>query len=449
MPSYLFFGPEQGRDFFEIKKITEGNFTLIGAKTDFDGIFHGPIEYYLAAVPFLFSRGNPIAVSFFFTLIQSATVFVAYALGKEISGKRSVGITSAILFAVSYGAVVYSRWLSQPPLAIPLAFLFLFFLFRFLHGKKTSLIGVAVCAGLLGQVQFINYLFVPLFLVYIIFRFRKKFINIPKNIIWGSLVLFLITAWGNFLLFDLRNNFLMLQNIRHVLISPSVGLPFFASIVETGKLFISWIGIFNGVPVLFATLIFVALLLNKKEMLSVWMILPPAVLILFRRGALDQLFVVLIPAAIVGIAMILSEKKSLIVVFVVLNLLMIWNNIPTNKNIFFQAPQPDVRYSDQIRVIDEIYSRVGNDSFEIQAYTVPHAWQDSWQYLFWYRGTTRYAGKLPVAHGGYNMFVIIQKDEPNRTFQENWYRDIVSKLGKLTDQFTIGEYAVEKRLMFQ
>lgn len=187
------------------------------------------------------------------------------------------------------------------------------------------------------------------------------------------------------------------------------------------------------------------------NILFAWLLIPPIVVSLFGRGALDQLFVGIGPAVILLSALILSRIKSgrfILFALVVLNLWQIWENVPTNKHIFFQAPQPEVRYSDQLAVIDEIYNRVGKESFEIQAYTIPHAWQDGWQYLFWHRGTTRYGGKLPVPHGGYRMFVIIQKDRSNRTFQENWYRDIVSKLGKLVYTFTIGEYSVEERQMY-
>src|SRR3989344_9537221 len=83
IPQNLFFGPEQGRDFLAIKNIVVGHhFPLIGAKTDIDGIFHGPIYYYLATVPFLMSNGSPLFVSFFFIILSSLSVFLIYLLGK-------------------------------------------------------------------------------------------------------------------------------------------------------------------------------------------------------------------------------------------------------------------------------------------------------------------------------------------------------------------------------
>jgi len=51
IPEYLFFGYEQGRDALVIKDIyIMEKFTLVGPKTDIDGVFHGPIYYYLMTI---------------------------------------------------------------------------------------------------------------------------------------------------------------------------------------------------------------------------------------------------------------------------------------------------------------------------------------------------------------------------------------------------------------
>lgn len=229
IPTHLFFGPEQGRDFFEIKKITEGNFTLIGPKTDFSGVFHGPVYYYLAAVPFALSRGNPLLVAAFFTVIQAFTVFLAYAAGYEFSGYRA-GIFAAVLYTVSYGSIVYSRWLTQVPLAIPLSFFFLWQLFRFKNEKNSGLVWAAVSAGFLVQVQFIFALYIPIF---VLFSGLKK---LPAY----ALFLYVVIGFGTFLLFDLRHDFLIARSIVSVFSSGQYSHFSF----EPVTLFIQWIGSF-------------------------------------------------------------------------------------------------------------------------------------------------------------------------------------------------------------
>lgn len=244
MPSHLFFGPEQGRDFLVIRDVVyEKNVTLLGPKTDLSGVFHGPLYYYLTAIPFALSRGNPLVVAATLTLIQALTVFLAYAAGKEITGKREVGMIAAVLFTVSYGAIVYSRWLTQVPLAIPFSFLFLWHLFRFLNGKPHALIWTAVSAGLLGQVQFIYFLFVPIFLIYVIVRFRKQFLRTPGPIIFWSIVSYVLVGWGTYLAFDLRHQFLITKSILNGFTSGQHTAFSFEPII----LFFRWVGIFIGV----------------------------------------------------------------------------------------------------------------------------------------------------------------------------------------------------------
>ena len=129
LPENLFFGPEQGIDFAVIKNIViDHKLTLIGSKTDISGIFHGPLYYYLATVPFVISDGNPVFISLFLIVLNSVSVIFIYVLGKELFNKR-VGLIAACLFTVSFSAIMYARWLSNPPLSIPLVCLFFLFLF--------------------------------------------------------------------------------------------------------------------------------------------------------------------------------------------------------------------------------------------------------------------------------------------------------------------------------
>src|SRR3989338_11278546 len=93
----------------------------------------------------------------FFIFINCFTVFFIFMLGKELFN-RNVGLISAVIFVVSYGAIVYSRWLSNPPLTIPLSCLFFLFIHKYMQGKKLFLLYACIIFGLLGQVEFLNFL---------------------------------------------------------------------------------------------------------------------------------------------------------------------------------------------------------------------------------------------------------------------------------------------------
>jgi hypothetical protein len=466
LPTHLFFGPEQGKDFFEIKNIAlESNFTLIGPKTDFEGVFHGPLYYYLASIPFRFSMGDPLVVATFIIMIQSLTVILAFYTGKSIGKSNTVGIITAVLFTCSYGAVIYTRWISGQQLSIPLGFLLLFCLWQLYQGKKRFIYAVALVGGLLGQSQFINFLYVP-FILSISLWFIAQKIRISRMTLLSAVSVFFITAWGNFLLFDLKNNFLILKSITSVLLSGKASrsdvLP---ATLETFHTYGLWLSQFIGVPYHFFSIIgllfvFSYLIWKAKHkevwssILLVWLLVPLSILLLFRKGALDQVFVIIAPAIILSTSLYINwlwikygKLVGISIVFGItsISLYQLMSNLPSNHNVFFQAPQPHVRYSDQLRVVDEIYKRVDNTPFEIQAYTIPYFWQDAWKYLFWQKATT-HSYLLPQQTEGEKIFVIIQKDYSSPRYQQDWLNHTVSKWGTLKDEFVIGEYTVQERI---
>ena len=213
----LFFGPEQGRDLLVVKDIVLNHkLTLIGSKTDISGIYHGPIFYYLSIIPFVLSHGDPLFISFFFILINSTTVFPLYFIGKKLRSKR-VGFLAAALFVVSFDAIAYARWLSNPPLSIPFVAFAMYFLVDFLKGRKKSLIWFSIFIGLLNQAEFLNILFYTFILLGIIIVFFDRFRKVSPVFLLlnGGIILFL--SIGTFILFDLRHQFLITHSILHLL----------------------------------------------------------------------------------------------------------------------------------------------------------------------------------------------------------------------------------------
>jgi len=218
MPGHLFFGPEQGRDFLVIKDIVVNHkLTLIGSKTDINGIFHGPVYYYLAAIPFAVFRGDPIAVFAFFIAIQSASVLLAYLLAYELTRKPRAAIIAAVLFSVSYLMIVYSRWLSNPPLSIPLSMAFILSFLRFIRGKKWYLVASACLYGLLGQAEFINFLLFGVIGGVTCIFYRKQFIKTKPVIIGIAVCLGFIISFATYVLFDLRHEFLISRSVLGLL----------------------------------------------------------------------------------------------------------------------------------------------------------------------------------------------------------------------------------------
>lgn len=462
----LFFGPEQGRDFLVIKNIViNHDLTLIGAKTDIDGIFHGPIYYYLATFPFLLSNGSPIFVSLFFIAINSLTVFLIYSLGREMFNKR-VGIFSAIMFTFSFGAIVYARWLSNPPLSIPLSALYFLFLYRFLKGHSLSLIWASIVFFLLGEVELLNFIFCGMITLLIIIFYNNEFRKQKLSNLIISFLILIIGSLGNYILFDLRHNFLIGKNLLKLVSGGSGHYISYSESITSNLLglnssFSSFVIPFHLTSSFFVLIFGITLLIrhlkgNKKSatVLLLWLLVPLIALIILKHSVLEHFFVFVGVGTILTTALIIDsiwKRKKIFGIALLLSIiglnLYTWKiSIPANINIFFQSTQPELRFSDQLKVIDKIYDRINGKSFSFQSYTIPYWSQDGWKYLFWYYGKQRY-GYEPISINEKTLFVIIQDDPSNRNFQKNWLNDTVSKWGKLNNEFRYGVLSVRELII--
>lgn len=461
IPSNLFFGPEQGRDFLVIRDIVVYHkMTLIGSKTDVDGIFHGPIFYYLATIPFILSHGDPVVISAFFIFIQSLTVVILYKLGQEMFGKR-IGILAAILFIFSYGAIVYARWLSNPPLSMPLGCLFVLFFWRFFKGNSKYLLLVGLTYGLLGQSEFINYFFYGIFTLLLIVIYRKKFLATSKLILLGFLCIAIVTSTFNFVLFDVRHEWLISKSILSLILGKS---GFYLSYVDAFKktletflqtwtYFIYPHNFVVGIILLGVSLVmFVKEYKHKDQaiVLYLWLFVPLITLLILKHDALEHLFLMSAGAYILLLACMVNiciQKQSivgygLLILLVVSNMLFWKQSIGTNRFVTFQAAQPDLYYQDEQNVIQRIYKLVNNQPFEIQAYTIPYWSQQAWEYLFWYDSQKNNLN-IP-RNGAKNIFVIVQKDISSPLYQKEWLDKTVNTWGMQTDSFHYGILEVKQ-----
>jgi hypothetical protein len=462
LPSHLFFGPEQGIDFHVVKTIVmDHKFTLIGAKTDISGIFHGPIYYYVLCIPFLFSAGDPFICLAFLIFINCLTIFFIYLLGSELKSEK-LGAIAALLFTVSLYAIQYSRWLSTHPLSFPLVTMGFWFFLRFLKGNKQSLVGFSISTGLLMQAEFLNIIFFTVITGSLVLIYKNRFL---KHNVWYVLANFFILvliALGPYLAFDLRHEFLISKNILALVMAKSgYYVPFSIALMDNlraymqaftativPQVFLLGITVFTGLVLVISRQI-----VRKDQVraiLGVWLFVPLLILTILRHNALDQFFISLIPGFIVltayGILLIWEQSKALGVALTIgivsINLIAYARNIPTNNAMVFQTTQPHLYYSDELAAIDWIYKEADGQQFMVQTYTIPYFFQQGWTYLFWSYGFKTY-GYLPKSEKAPSLFVIVQKDS-DMIFQKNWLEQTVSTWGNLRYTKQFGDLSVQR-----
>jgi 4-amino-4-deoxy-L-arabinose transferase-like glycosyltransferase len=459
----LFFGPEQGRDMLVVKSIVlDHKFVLIGPTTAVEGIFHGPLYYYLCAIPFFLSKGNPLFIALFFIFLNALSVFLVYLVGKELFSKR-IGLIASLFFTFSFGAVVMARWLSHPPLIIPVSCLFFLFLAKFIKGNNKYLIPTAVIYGIATQTEFSNLIIFTFIAFFAVVIFRKRFLEQKIINLIIAITLVILLPIFNFVLFDLRHDFLITRSlIKSQAHRPQfVGYFLHTLTGSIGQFMQVFSDVVTPTHLLIAAMIFVAAFFTLiklrgkyktgETLMLIWLLSPFVAFILLRYNPLYHYFTASIIALVILIAVLvdslLSFRKEVgliaIGILIAVNVWSLHVYLPNNLNVFFQSTQPDLKYKDQVSVIKEIYKQASGKPFFYQAYTIPYWMQDGWQYLFWYYGTQY--GYVPKQTNKGLLFVIIQDDPSTKLYQTNWLRDTVSKWGIEENEFKYGILTVEKR----
>lgn len=210
---FLYFIYDQGRDALKLQSIVNGDLTLIGPTTGLQGLFLGPLWYYVGVPGYILSQGNPYSLSLWFIGIASLALPIFFLLGKVGFPKnRTWQLAAFALLALLPGSVNGSVFIWNPLLSLVLLSGALYALFRSRNSRLWLLVAF-LCLGFTLHSEFAYGIFLlPSFFI-LIFWLRKRF-SIIDYLVAG------IASFSTFipqLLFELKNNFLMthalLQNM--------------------------------------------------------------------------------------------------------------------------------------------------------------------------------------------------------------------------------------------
>lgn len=200
------FEGDLGRDLFEIAKISYGNFTLLGQKGSFGGIYTAPYHYYIFLLPFLISGRQLSGIVFFNALLFSLSIsFFSLHVTKKFD--KLTGFLSGLALSLMPFIIFSAR---NPGNGFTPVLFFLFFLtiVYFYDIAEFSWFKILLLGFLFGIILSMLFVYVtvllPIFLlIFLLLKNKKMFI------------LFLIgifLAFSPLILFELKNNFVMLKN---------------------------------------------------------------------------------------------------------------------------------------------------------------------------------------------------------------------------------------------
>lgn len=212
----LTFSSDIARDFLLFGEITEKKFVLIGPKSSVMGLFHGPLWLYLNYPAYLIGNGNPLVVGVWWIILDAVFLVSVFFITKKLFDQTSAYFaTTLIALYTSFHTATFFNPIGAM-FTIPL---FFFFFIRYLQTQKAKyLIAHVFTLGLI--IQFEMAIGIP----FTILSFLYLFVRIIRSENKKHLLFFfvLLIPLSNYLIFDLRHEFLLTNSVLRY-ISPQSG----------------------------------------------------------------------------------------------------------------------------------------------------------------------------------------------------------------------------------
>lgn len=219
------FSSEIARDFLLLDELHQKKVVLIGPSST-TGLFHGPLWTYVNYPFYLLGNGNPVVVGWGWIAMVIAFIVSGFYFAKKLFDTKT-----AYLFALmlSEYCVFHAKGFYNPHGALFVLPAFFFFIIRYLQTFKLKYLIIHIfLAGIL--IQFQMAIGIPFFILsffyalFITLRARKSF-----HLLIYTLILFAIS---NFIIFDLRHDFLLSKVSIQFLTSASRDNPNLLSMFE-------------------------------------------------------------------------------------------------------------------------------------------------------------------------------------------------------------------------
>lgn len=406
------FNMDNARDMVDVREmVVLKKPRLIGPTSAIEGFYNGPAWYYLLAVPFILSDGNPYA-----SILMEIVLWVigGFFLLKLVSrwGNWLILPIGAIWVASDY-IVLTNLYAFNPNPVTLLSPLFLYLLVEYLEKEKVI---YGILAWLLGGLFFnfeMNFgIFTPAIILTSI-TLTKRYQLFKQKWFWVGVGIFMLTLLPQ-IVFDLRHQFIMSKAMLRYLSENSgngLNIPIRFQIISAS---------------FYST--FLPILLNQK--LYTWVILGLFIPVMYwflkkeKKEALVLVSLIFIFIPFVGYLFLpvnvnpwhLGGEMAVSIILVAFLLKRLWEGQTVSKavsiilsaliiffgfidmgNFFikdFGKPNLDPSlYKNEISAIDYVYQYAGGQNFKAYTY-LPSVYDYPYQYLFWWYGQKKY-GYIP------------------------------------------------------
>ena len=463
---------DQGRDMMAVKRIVyDVDPTLIGPSTSLQGVFQGPIWYYLLAIPTFIFFGDPWGTVLLMLIISIGVLAVTFFWAKSLFG-NSVAIFVLFLLAVSPEAVAAATyaWNPHPMWILIVLYIFSFYELVGLRRKRFHLVVWPIIALMFHFQTALGVFILAASLIFLTFFSRKIFLQ--KIFLYGVLIasIFFIPQ----ILFDLRHNFLMTKSVFNILLGQDVGLfvggedrDYITLIKNNISLFYynfttAFVrdGYLKDLPKVALIIIIACLVLQKK-------------IALFSRNERDFISIALGLVSIVAVFSFLypfplrywffTGFQAIYVVIFGLILSKIWQrtigkiafSIFAAFLLFYSGEKlyslyigvPDyggtAKIKGKLDSIDYIYKDAKGKNFGLLIFTPP-VYTYAYDYLVWWHGSRQY-NYVPHQEKRGTFYLLIEPDSAKPWSYKGWLETVVKagepvKTVELPSGFIIQKY---------
>lgn len=435
---------DQGRDMLAVKSIVvDKKPTLIGPYTGLQAVFQGPLYYYVLAVPFALSGGDPRLVMWLMLFANMASIPLLYLIGRKFFSE-SVGLWSAFLMALSPSAAAAATFIWSPFLVIPIAAGAIFFLL------KKSLTPLAICLGLLFHFEIA---FALPFTIVVILLLKK----IPHVRFFAIIALFLLPL----ILFDFRHDHITARSLIQLFWGSAQGLSGasepYTKIVRDHftQFFLRFKGVYIDRDPVSSILSFIAIvsglgyfLWGKNLNIKLLLVLPLFLFLVYMAYPFqiyDWYLVGLFPVYIILGATTLAWLQKGVFGRIILGIIVLILLHQSTQKLFQLYRTPDYggtsKIQGKIDAIDAMYKDANGAPFALRVFT-PVVLTDAYDYLLWWHGEKTY-GYLPGNRG--ILYLLIEPD-PGKLWSYNGWLETEIKVGKIieTQELPSG-FIIQKR----
>ncbi len=404
------FNMDNARDFIDVREMVSlHKLRLTGPTSAIEGLYNGPLWYYLLAVPYIITGGDPYSAIVMEIVLWAVGGFFLLNLIRNFSIWLVIPI--GLVWIASNYIVLATLYSFNPNPVTLLTPVFIYGLVEYLKGKRLWIVIVWFLAGAFFNFEMNVGIFTPLIVFISLFIFNKK--SFFDKYFWIGILIFTLALLPQ-LLFDLKHNFNMSKAvINFVTVNKGIGLNFPGRIntiwnsyynVFQGTMFnqktLSWAILFLSLPILG-----VFLLKVKKNIIistTILFILIPftGYLILpvtvnpWHLGGFASASLILIAFVIHRLWKInFLGKITTVILFIALVFFPLKEITKFfTHDIFTSSSDPSV-LKNEVAAIDYVYQYAKGQNFQVYTY-LPSVYDYPYQYLIWWHGMKKF-GYLP------------------------------------------------------